>query len=38
MTRFGKNIPKPQVNARENSNAGRLLNMLNTNIVSDQYI
>ena len=38
MARFGKNIPKQQVNAKENSNAGRLLNMLNTNIVSDQYI
>jgi len=37
MSRFGKSTPT-QTNVKENSNAGKLLNMLNTNIVSDQYI
>lgn len=41
MTRFGKswsNKAQPSSSVKENSNGGRLLNMLNTNRVTDQYI
>jgi len=38
MSRINRNVVKPQQKIKENTNAGKLLNMINPNIVSDQYI